>query len=90
MFLTHYSRVVGIARLGLELHAAVDAYVTLAHRHGADPAREARLGAALFEWHSAALDAHGYGGDLATRHALLDDDIALNVQGLISWLDRRG
>lgn len=89
VFLTHYSRVVGIARLGTELHAAVDAYVTLARRHGAEPAREARLREAIFDWHSAALDAHGFPGDAARRHALLDEDIALNVQGLLSWLDRR-
>jgi len=89
VFLTHYSRVVGVARLGVALHAAVDAYVALARRHGAEPARAARLCAAVFDWHSAALDAHGYRGDLAARHALLDDDIALNVQGLLSWLDRR-
>jgi glyoxylase-like metal-dependent hydrolase (beta-lactamase superfamily II) len=90
VFLTHYSRVVDIARLGADLHAAVDAYVTLARRHRADPAREARLCEAIFDWHSAALDAHGYAGSVATRHALLDDDIALNVQGLLGWLDRRG
>ena len=90
VFLTHYSRVVGVARLGLELHAAVDAYVALTRRHGAEPAREARLREAIFDWHSTVLDAHGYPGDAARRHALLDDDIALNVQGLLGWLDRRG
>ncbi len=90
VFLTHYSRVVDIARLAADLHAAVVHYVTLARRHRNDPAREARLVEALFRWHSAALDAHGYPGSLATRHALLDDDLALNVQGLLGWLDRRG
>jgi len=90
VFLTHYSRVVDIARLGRELHAAVDQYVALARRYRADPARETRLCAAIFDWHAAALDAHGYAGTAATRHALLDDDVALNVQGLLGWLDRRG
>ena len=32
------------------------------------------------------LDAHGYTGDRATRHALLDDDVRLNTQGLDVWL----
>jgi glyoxylase-like metal-dependent hydrolase (beta-lactamase superfamily II) len=90
VFLTHYSRVVDVARLGADLHAAVDQYVALARRHRADPAREARLNEELFAWHSAALDAHGYAGTTARRHALLDDDLALNVQGLLGWLDRRG
>ena len=34
------------------------------------------------------LAAHGYAGDTAERHRLLDDDIDLNVQGLEVWLDR--
>ena len=90
VFLTHYSRVVDVARLAADLHAAVAQYVVLARRYRDDPAREARLVAALFCWHSAALDAHGYPGSPATRHALLDEDLALNVQGLLGWLDRRG
>jgi glyoxylase-like metal-dependent hydrolase (beta-lactamase superfamily II) len=88
--LTHYSRVVDVARLAADLHAAVAHYVVLARRYRDDPAREARLLEELFRWHSAALDAHGYPGSLATRHALLDDDLSLNVQGLLGWLDRRG
>ena len=90
MFLTHYSRVVDIARLGADLHVAVEQYVALARRYRDDPAREARLNEEIFRWHSAALDAHGYAGTAATRHALLDEDLALNIQGLLDWLDRRG
>jgi glyoxylase-like metal-dependent hydrolase (beta-lactamase superfamily II) len=90
VFLTHYSRVADIARLAADLHAAIEQYVVLARRHRDDPARTARLCEAIFAWHSAALDAHGYAGTPATRHALLDDDITLNVQGLLGWLDRRG
>jgi glyoxylase-like metal-dependent hydrolase (beta-lactamase superfamily II) len=90
VFLTHYSRVVDIARLGADLHAAVDRYVALARRFRDDPARAARLSDAIFRCHSQALDRHGYAGSAATRHALLDDDVALNVQGLVAWLDRRG
>jgi glyoxylase-like metal-dependent hydrolase (beta-lactamase superfamily II) len=90
VFLTHYSRVADVARLAADLHAAIEQYVVLARRHRDDPARTARLCEAIFAWHSAALDAHGYAGTPATRHALLDDDITLNVQGLLGWLDRRG
>jgi hypothetical protein len=43
---------------------------------------------ALFRWLSVALDRHGYPGDLATRHELLDADVELDVQGLLVWLDR--
>ena len=90
VFLTHYSRVVDVARLAEDLHAALRAYVAIARRHRQDPARVARLTAAVFDFHSAALDRHGYAGTLAMRHALLDEDIALNVQGLVAWLERRG
>jgi glyoxylase-like metal-dependent hydrolase (beta-lactamase superfamily II) len=89
VFLTHYSRVLDIARLGADLHAAVRAYAVLARRHQNDPAREARLTEDIFRFHSAALDEHRYAGDLATRHALLDEDLSLNVRGLLNWLDRR-
>jgi glyoxylase-like metal-dependent hydrolase (beta-lactamase superfamily II) len=89
VFLTHYSRVVDIARLGTDLHAAVEQYVGLARRFRDEPARATRLVEELFRWHSVALDAHGYRGSPVTRHALLDEDLALNVQGLLGWLDRR-
>lgn len=90
VFLTHYSRVLDIPRLGAELHAALASYVALARHYRDDPARATRLQEEIFHWHSTALDAHGYAGTLATRHALLDDDLVLNVQGLLGWLDRRG
>ncbi|MBS0395462.1 MAG: MBL fold metallo-hydrolase [Proteobacteria bacterium] len=85
VFLMHYSRVTDVARLGADLIASVRRYVELARAHAGDPAA---LRAAVFDWHSAGLDAHGYAGDAARRHALLDEDVALNVQGLVSWLGR--
>jgi hypothetical protein len=42
----------------------------------------------MFALMSAWLDEHGYAGDAALRHRLLDDDVELNVQGLEVWLDR--
>jgi glyoxylase-like metal-dependent hydrolase (beta-lactamase superfamily II) len=89
IFLTHYGRVGDIPRLGAELHAGVRALVAMTREVGSAPERAQRLGEALFEWASVALDGHGYTGDLATRHAILDDDLSLNVQGLLVWLDRR-
>jgi hypothetical protein len=44
--------------------------------------------AELFDWLSEQLDAHGDQSDVKTRHQVLDLDIDLNVQGLISWVTR--
>jgi hypothetical protein len=42
----------------------------------------------MFAHLSARLDAHGYAGDDALRHELLDPDVRLNTQGLEVWLER--
>jgi len=89
VFVTHYSRVGEVERLGAELHAGVRAFVELARRHAAAPDRAGAMRETLFQWLSVALDRHGYAGDLATRHELLDADVDLDVQGLLVWLDRR-
>ena len=89
VYLTHYSRVTDIARLGRDLIADIAAYVDIAERHAGDADRGAGLREAVFAYHSARLDAHGFAPDPARRHALLDPDIELNSDGLIAWLDRR-
>lgn len=87
-FLTHYGRVTDLERLGRDLHAGVCAFVDIARRHAREPDRDVRIRDDMFRWLSVQLDSHGYDGDLATRHALLDVDVELNVQGLVHWLDR--
>ncbi len=89
LFMTHYGRVADVERLGRELHAGIRAFVEIGRRLAPVPDREARMREEMFRWLSVALDTHGYDGDLATRHALLDMDVELNVQGLCVWLDRR-
>lgn len=89
IYLTHYSRVGDTGWLANELHQSIDAFVAIANRwqHLAD--RNARMKQSMFDWLSARLDDHGYRGDTAERHRLLDGDIDLNVQGLEVWLQRR-
>jgi hypothetical protein len=43
----------------------------------------------MFGHFSRRLDEHGYAGDLALRHALIDEDVNLNTQGLEVWLGRQ-
>lgn len=89
MYLTHYSEVRDVERLAGDLKRGVDAFVTLGRALAAAPGRAARMREAMFGQLSAWLDEHGYAGDTAERHRLLDDDIDLNVQGLEVWLDRQ-
>ena len=88
MYLTHYSEVCDVERLAGDLKRGVDAFVALGRGLAAAPGRAARMREAMFEQLCGWLDAHGYAGDTAERHRLLDDDIDLNVQGLEVWLDR--
>jgi glyoxylase-like metal-dependent hydrolase (beta-lactamase superfamily II) len=89
IYLTHYSRVTQIERLAVDLHACLDAFVDMAHRYADYPDRTRRLEAEMFMYFNHRLDAHGDGHDLAARHALLDMDVELNVQGIEVWLERQ-
>jgi len=88
MYLTHYGEVRDLERLADELKDRVRAFVALARQHAGDEGRTAAMQAGMFRLLCRWLDVHGYGGDLAERHRLLDDDVELNVQGLEVWLDR--
>jgi glyoxylase-like metal-dependent hydrolase (beta-lactamase superfamily II) len=87
-FLTHFGRVTDLERLGRDVHAGIRGFVEIARRHEHAQDRYSCIRDDLFRWLSVSLDAHGYDGDLATRHALLDADVDLDAQGLVVWLDR--
>jgi glyoxylase-like metal-dependent hydrolase (beta-lactamase superfamily II) len=88
IFQTHFGPVTDLERLARDLHAAVDDLVRIARQHATAQERRARIEEDMFRSFSARLDEHGYPGDAATRHALLDDDVRLNTAGLEVWLDR--
>jgi len=88
IYLTHYSRVGDVARLGADLRADIAALAAIAKSAAGAPARKSALAARLFEHWSRRLDVHGYAGDAGRRHALLDMDIDLNAAGLDAWLAR--
>ena len=90
VYLTHYSRVNQIDRLGDELHADIDAFVRVAQDCAALPDRATQMASRIFDYLSARLDAHGYSADAAQRHALLDLDVRLDADGLDAWLTRAG
>ena len=88
MVLTHFGPVADLERLSSDLHADIDEFVAVARRHTDAAHRTARIVEDMFAHLSSRLDAHGYVGDEALRHELLDPDIRLNTQGLEVWLAR--
>ena len=86
---THFGPVSDLERLARDLHDSVDALVDIARRHAAAADRAQRIRSEMFDYFSTRLDAHGYHGDVARRHALLDEDVDLNAQGLEVWLSRQ-
>jgi glyoxylase-like metal-dependent hydrolase (beta-lactamase superfamily II) len=88
VFQTHFGPVADLERLAADLHAALRELVRIARTHAAAPDRTRRIEQAMFEYFDRQLDAHGYPGDAARRHAYLDDDVRLNTAGLEVWLSR--
>jgi len=88
LYVTHFGQVTGVPRVGAELKARIAEFVQLARRHCAAPDRARVLRGEMFRLLSSWLDGHGYAGDAAERHRLLDDDVDLNVQGIEVWLAR--
>lgn len=88
VYMTHYSRVADIARLGADMHADIDASVRIARAAAATDEPAAEIRAQLFARLSQRLDAHGCALDEVRRHELLDGDLVLNADGLVAWLAR--
>ncbi|MBM3392536.1 MAG: MBL fold metallo-hydrolase [Betaproteobacteria bacterium] len=88
IYVTHYGRLRDVARLGADLHRLIDAHVAAAQQHrDAGEERPARIRTALTE---ILLDeARRQGWTLAPEAllGLMANDIALNAQGLVAWLD---
>jgi glyoxylase-like metal-dependent hydrolase (beta-lactamase superfamily II) len=88
IYQTHFGPVEDLERLARDLHGCIIELVRIARAHASSTDRRARIEADMFQYFSVRLDEHGYAGDLAERHRLLDDDVRLNTSGLEIWLDR--
>jgi glyoxylase-like metal-dependent hydrolase (beta-lactamase superfamily II) len=86
--LTHYGPVGDLERLARDLHDCIDELVRIARAHADARDRRTRIAADMFARLSERLDRHGYRGDVARRHELLDSDVELNTQGLDVWLKK--
>ena len=86
---THFGPVTDVERLARDLHETIDELVAIARRHAAATNRTRRIESDMFEYLRARLEKHGYTGGVAELHALIDDDVDLNTQGLEVWLSRQ-
>jgi len=88
LFLTHYSRVTELERLASDMHTGIDAYVELALAHQDDDDRDTKIRQAMGDHLSQRAREHGFEGDRDALWSILEVDIVLNAQGLVSWLQR--
>ncbi len=89
LYLTHYSRVTELDRLATDMHAGIDAYVDIALEHKESNGPLPAMQAAMYDYLSRRLIAHGYQGDENAMRSVLEIDVMLNAQGLMSWLQRQ-
>jgi glyoxylase-like metal-dependent hydrolase (beta-lactamase superfamily II) len=89
LYLTHYSRVTDVPRLGAELKAQVAAFARLAREHGGSPDAQARIRGGLRDLALETLRAHGCQLTEAQIDELLHGDFELNADGLVAWLARQ-
>jgi glyoxylase-like metal-dependent hydrolase (beta-lactamase superfamily II) len=90
VYLTHFGRVTDVARLGAELKAAVERYVSIARRHAGRDDALAAMAADIASYTFDALDQHGDRTSDTLRRRGLDADIRLNAAGLAAWVQRIG
>lgn len=90
LYLTHFGRVGGVARLGEMMLEQIDAMASLARQFEGEaaPARQAALEEALARLYVDRLRAHGCTLADAEVRQLLALDVTLNAQGLSIWRDR--
>ncbi len=88
MYLTHYSRVDGVAEKAADLLRHLDALVALAiQQNGAGEERHARIKQAITAYLLAEIRAHGCSLPEPILLEIWGTDLELNAQGLVVWLD---
>ena len=92
MYLTHYSQVEDVPRLGQLLLDLLERTVTLSQdlhqQHGATPQRHQALKEGLLHLYVHSLREHGCTLSVQEVSQALALDIELNAQGIAVWLDR--
>lgn len=89
LYLTHYSEVTDVERLGADMHRRLDAFAELAEGAKDAADRTADLEQAMLRYLVNELRAHGNETEEAKLRQALQMDLRLNVMGLEHWLDTR-
>lgn len=88
MYLTHFSRVTDVPRLGRLLLTLLDDVVALGRRLQHAPDRHQALQRELLALYQSSLEVHGWQGGETPLAELLAVDLELNAQGMAIWLDK--
>ena len=89
VYLTHYSRVTDVARLGADMHACLNAYVQIAHSCADKGDRRiACMKSMMHAYLVKRVREHGCSLDQAALDSWLEMDVELNAKGLAVWMDR--
>jgi len=87
-YLTHFGRVTNLAPLAGALCEQIEAFVAIARARRGSPERLALIMSDLRALWIERLARHQPGAAAASVDALLSDDLELNAQGLVAWLER--
>lgn len=89
MYLTHYSRITDVQRIGSDLHRLIDTMVAVARAaRGDGVARHVEILAGLEQVIREEANRQNWAVDEETSLEMLRTDLDLNAQGLGVWLDR--
>ncbi len=88
MYLMHYSRVVDVQRLAGDLKTQIVRLADIGRRHAAAADRKASMAGDMRALWIARARQHGCTDPEAKVDEFLGEDLELNAQGLVAWLDR--
>lgn len=89
LYLTHFGGVTDVERLGASLKAQIGQCVDIARRHAGAADRERAIHDELKQLWLALLCDHGTRIEARALDELLANDLELNAQGLVAWLERQ-
>jgi len=86
--MTHFTRVEHVPRLAADLDLQIRAFVDIAQRHRGASDAEGAMAAEMRALWLSRLREHGCTLSEAEIDGVLGDDLRLNAQGLVAWLER--